>query len=128
MHRSKQQAIAFLLGALLVGAVLGFSADRMMGGDGHGRPRSWREARARMYDDLELTTTQRVAMDSVLDRGRREMQEITRPMRPRLDSVRARTDSAMRQILNDEQRARFDERRQRRKDDHGRREGGKDRG
>ena len=29
MERPKQQALAFLLGALLVGGVLGFSADRV---------------------------------------------------------------------------------------------------
>ena len=30
MQRSKQQALMFLLGAVLVGGVLGFSADRVM--------------------------------------------------------------------------------------------------
>ena len=31
MQRSKQQAIMFLLGAVLVGGVVGFSAERVIG-------------------------------------------------------------------------------------------------
>ena len=61
MQRSKQQALMFLLGTLLVGAILGFSADRLFGDDA---PTPGRQA---MYDDLQLSAEQRAAMDSRLD-------------------------------------------------------------
>ena len=50
MDRPKQQAIAFLLGAVLVGGVVGFSADRMIRRD----DMSIAEKRKAMYDDLDM--------------------------------------------------------------------------
>ena len=49
MQRSKQQALMFLLGAVLVGGVLGFSADRLFDHDERG---PW-AGRMRMSDVIE---------------------------------------------------------------------------
>ncbi len=56
MQRSKQQALMFLLGAVLVGGVLGFSADRVIAD----KQKHW-GPRRRMYRDLKLSDAQRVS-------------------------------------------------------------------
>ena len=50
MQRPKQQALAFLLGAVLVGGVVGFSADRVF----RSNDNSIAARRQALYDDLEL--------------------------------------------------------------------------
>jgi Spy/CpxP family protein refolding chaperone len=110
MDRPKQQAIAFLLGAVLVGGVVGFSADRMIRRD----EMSIAEKRKAMYDDLDMSRAQRVAMDSLFDARNCQYDSIFRPIQPALDSLRVATRDRMNQILTAEQRAKLD---QRRKDD-----------
>jgi hypothetical protein len=63
MERSKQQALTFLLGAVLVGGVVGFSADRVFRRD----ETTLLAKRQALYDDLELRPAQRAAMDSLFD-------------------------------------------------------------
>ena len=105
MQRSKQQALMFLLGAVLVGGVLGFSADRVMshGGKDH----SW-AARTAMYDDLNLSHTQRAAMDSVIDEKNRRVDSLLKPVKQQIDSVRANARAQFYRIFTPEQRAKFD--------------------
>jgi Spy/CpxP family protein refolding chaperone len=110
MDRPKQQAIAFLLGAVLVGGVVGFSADRMIRRD----EMSIADKRKAMYDDLDMSPAQRVAMDSLFDARNCQYDSIFRPIQPALDSLRMATRDRMNQILTAEQRAKLD---QRRKDD-----------
>ena len=62
MQRSKQQALMFLLGAVLVGGALGFSADRYIAHDNFA---SSYGPRSKFYDAIGLTETQRSAMDSL---------------------------------------------------------------
>ncbi|MGE5730769.1 MAG: hypothetical protein ACM37U_02450, partial [Gemmatimonas sp.] len=62
MHRAKQQAAMFLLGALLVGGALGFSADRYIG---HQKFATQYGPRQRFYDQLGLTPQQRNTLDSL---------------------------------------------------------------
>jgi Spy/CpxP family protein refolding chaperone len=114
MERPKQQAIAFLLGAVLVGGVVGFSADRMF----HRDDMSITEKRKAMYDDLGLQPAQRSAMDSLFDARNCQYDAIFRPMQPALDSLRVATRDKMNQILTAEQRNKLDTRR---KDDDSRR-------
>ena len=52
MQRPKQQALMFLLGAVLVGGALGFSADRYIS---HEKFASQYGPRARFYDELGLS-------------------------------------------------------------------------
>jgi Spy/CpxP family protein refolding chaperone len=105
MQRSKQQAMMFLLGAVLVGGVLGFSAERVMlhASNDH----SW-AARAAMYDDLGLTMAQRAAMDSVLDEKNRKVDSLLKPVRAQIDSVRANARTQFYRIFTPDQRAKFD--------------------
>ena len=105
MQRSKQQALMFLLGAVLVGGVLGFSAERVMlhASTDH----SW-AARAAMYDDLGLTMAQRAAMDSVLDEKNRKVDSLLKPVRAQIDSVRNNARTQFYRIFTPEQRAKFD--------------------
>jgi Spy/CpxP family protein refolding chaperone len=114
MERPKQQAIAFLLGAVLVGGVVGFSADRMF----HRDDMSISEKRKAMYDDLGLQPAQRSAMDSLFDARNCQYDAIFRPIQPALDSLRVATRDKMNQILTAEQRNKLDTRR---KDDDSRR-------
>jgi len=107
LDRPKQQAIAFLLGAVLVGGVVGFSADRMFRHD----EMSIAEKRKAMYDDLGMSPTQRVAMDSLFDARNCQYDAIFRPIQPALDSLRSATRDKMNQILSAEQRAKLDVRR-----------------
>jgi hypothetical protein len=107
MDRPKQQAIAFLLGAVLVGGVVGFSADRMFRHD----DMSIAEKRKAMYDDLDMSAPQRMAMDSLFDARNCQYDAIFRPIQPALDSLRSATRDKMNQILTAEQRSKLDVRR-----------------
>ena len=108
MTRSKQQAMMFLLGAVLVGGALGFSADRVLNND---KPRNW-VPRQRMYEDLALTEMQRVTMDSLLDEQNCRVGALMKPVRPRLDSIRNSARLQMAQILTPEQLTKLESRRQ----------------
>lgn len=106
MQRSKQQALMFLLGAVLVGGVVGFSAERVFN---HSERRSWAD-RERMYDDLALTLQQRASMDSVLDESNRQREAVLRPIKPALDSIKSTTRTQFFRIFTAEQQAKFLER------------------
>jgi hypothetical protein len=92
MQRPKQQALAFLLGALLVGGVVGFSADRM-------------------YDDLALAQPQRLALDSVFDASNCQLDALYSPLQPAYDSIKAARRMQINAILTPDQRQRLDARR-----------------
>jgi hypothetical protein len=62
MQRPKQQALMFLLGALLVGGVVGASADRYMG---HETFAAQYGPRTKFYDELGLSAQQRSTLDSL---------------------------------------------------------------
>ena len=108
MQRSKQQALMFLLGAVLVGGVLGFSADRLFD---HKQRGPW-AGRIRMYDDLALSETQRTQMDSLLDDRNCQINAVMTPVRAQLDSIKSVANQQMMQILTADQRTRLETRRQ----------------
>ena len=107
MQRSKQQALMFLLGAVLVGGILGFSADLVL----HDRPKNW-APRMHMYDDLALTEEQRSMMDSLLDDRSCQISAVMKPVRPHIDSVKAAARQQMLAILTPEQRQKLELREQ----------------
>jgi Spy/CpxP family protein refolding chaperone len=116
MQRSKQQALTFLLGALLVGAVVGFSADRVFG---RAEPETALARRQAMYDDLGLSPAQRAAMDSLLDERHCQIARTLATVEPKLDSIRAGARAQMDRLLTPEQRTRLEARRARwRKESH----------
>ena len=116
MQRSQQQALAFLLGALLVGGVVGFSADRVF----RHEDMSLTSKRHALYDDLRLEPAQRTRMDSLLDDRNCQLDAMFRPIQPALDSIKAATRAQINLILTPEQRSHLDVRR---KDDDVRHEG-----
>jgi hypothetical protein len=107
MQRSKNLAMMFLLGAVLVGGALGFTADRVWTRDA--RCDDPRASKALLYDRLELNTAQRSAFDSILDDRHRQFDSLFKPIRPQMDSIRARSRAQLRALLTtSEQRARFE--------------------
>ena len=107
MERPKQQALAFLLGALLVGGVVGFSADRVF----RHEDVTIAARRKAMYDDLDLAETQRKSLDSLFDARNCQYDAIFRPIQPAVDSLKFATRASMDRILTAEQRSRLEARR-----------------
>jgi hypothetical protein len=107
MQRSKQQALMFLLGAVLVGGALGFSADRYIA---HDKFTSSYGPRSKFYDALGLNETQRSAMDSLAFMQDCSIRSLLTPQKSMLDSIRAGFKSQMRAMLTPEQLAKLDER------------------
>ena len=102
MGRPKQQALLFLLGAVLVGGALGFSADRVM----QRRMHNWAE-RTTMYDDIGLSPTQRAQADSVWDGTNCAISQVYSPVRQVLDSIRDEGGRKFRALLTSGQLAKF---------------------
>jgi hypothetical protein len=105
MQRSKQQALMFLLGAVLVGGVLGFSAERVISKK---PPRV--SARVQMYDDIGIAEANRAKLDSVLDETNCKTGEIMRSVRPSMDSVRADGIKTFLSMLTPAQKSAWEER------------------
>ncbi|HEX6964455.1 MAG TPA: hypothetical protein VF166_01575 [Gemmatimonadaceae bacterium] len=110
MQRSKSLAMMFLLGTLVVGGALGFSAGRLFiheprcAAPNDSTIGSWRD---RFYADLRLTPAQRVAVDSILDKRHRDFTAIQATVRPRMDSVRQKARSDIGKLLDPDQQQRF---------------------
>ena len=108
MQRSKSLALMFILGAVLVGGVLGFTADRVFARDGSCQAADKRAYRDRFAEELDLTPEQRATVDTLLDAKHAQMAEVMAPIRPRLDSISAATRAQISRILTEEQRPRFE--------------------
>jgi len=109
-NRSRQ-AFAFLLGATLVGGVLGFTADRLVARD-RLCPRWGDQAAMRRVfgDQLDLKPEQRAEVDSILDAKHRQIAALVRPVQPQIDSVSNHAADLIRTLLTtDPQRQTFDE-------------------
>ena len=105
MQQSKNLAIAFLLGAVVVGGALGFTADRVMLRDRIVQPDP---ARPKLADRLELDSAQRVRLDSIADDRRQRMDLVIAPVKPALDSIRERAREEIRLMLTPKQLAEFE--------------------
>jgi hypothetical protein len=108
MQRSRSLALMFLLGALLVGGALGFTADRVLAGNRCARNGDHRRSFTWLTEELHLTAEQSVAVDSIVQRRHREMRAVISTVRPRMDAVRDTARQQIRRVLDDAQRARFD--------------------
>ena len=110
MRSSKSLALAFVLGALLVGGVVGFTADRVLGREDHA-PRFFTRAelRQRFADRLALTPPQRAKVDSILDRKRAKIDSLLAPVRPAMKAISDSTAKAIDGVLDARQRPKFAE-------------------
>jgi hypothetical protein len=107
MERPKQQALAFLLGALLVGGALGFSADRVLRQD----ELTPAQRRAQFYEDIGISARQRPILDSLLADRNCRMDSVVKTVQPALDSIKTASRVQMDRLLTPEQRARLEIRR-----------------
>jgi hypothetical protein len=105
MQQSKSLAIAFLLGAVIVGGALGFTADRVMLRD---RIVRLERGRVSLADRLQLDASQRARLDSIVDNRHKRFELIMSTVRPALDSSKQRARDEIRLILNPTQRAEFE--------------------
>ena len=108
MQRSRSLALMFLLGAVLVGGALGFTADRVLTSDRCARNGDNRRSITWLTEELNLTTQQAAAVDSILERRHREMRAVISTVRPQMVAVRDTARQQIRRVLSDAQRARFD--------------------
>ena len=107
---TRSLALAFVLGALLVGGVLGFTADRVLGrDDACSRYFTRSELRKRFADRLELTDAQRVKVDSILDTKRAAMDSIQAPVKAAMAAVSDSTTRRIESVLDAKQRTTFAE-------------------
>ena len=102
MQRSKQQALMFLLGAVLVGGVLGFSADRVLR---HKRFAADYGPRAQYYDELGLSDAQRSRLDSLIADNVCAIQAAQRSVQTQIDSLHHHFYEEFRGILTPAQLA-----------------------
>jgi Spy/CpxP family protein refolding chaperone len=107
MQRSKQQALMFLLGAMLVGGALGFSAKTYMG---HEKFAGQYGPRARFFDEIGLTPQQRATIDSLTFRQDCAMKAVLAPHDSVLKAIRASFKAQWRQVFTKEQLAKYDAR------------------
>ena len=108
MQRSKQQALMFLLGAVLVGGAVGFSAAGYIG---HEKFAASYGPRTKFYDDLGLSPQQRNILDSLAYQQDCTIRALLTPQKPALDSVRARFQRQRDSVLTQDQLARMEARR-----------------
>jgi hypothetical protein len=107
IQRTKTQAIFFLLGAVLVGGALGFTANRAI--ERRDMPKTDRTSRQQLGDRLKLSDDQRRMLDSVLDDRNERMKVLLVPVRPGLDSVRMTARGVIRSRLSAAQQLVWDQ-------------------
>jgi hypothetical protein len=109
MQRSKQQALMFLLGSVLVGGALGFSADRYIGHEKFAS--QYGPVRTKFYDELGLSQQQRATLDSLAFRQDCAMRAMLAPHDSSLKAIRARFRAEQDSVLTPQQLAALDARR-----------------
>lgn len=108
MASSKRIAIAFLIGAVTVGWVVGYASAHVLDVRSvHADTRT--SYRDRLGSELKLSPEQRVQLDSILDKRHRDMTAAFAPVRPGLDSIRQWARSEIREMLEADQRAAFEQ-------------------
>ena len=110
MQRSKQYALMFLLGALVAGGALGFTAARLINPRADlVRANDRRAMRREFAEELGLDATQRAQLDTILETRHRQMDSVIRPIRPQLDAVSDSARAQMLRMFTPAQRSKFEE-------------------
>jgi hypothetical protein len=105
MQRSKQQALMFLLGAVLVGGAVGFSAAGYLG---HEKFAMSYGPRNRFYDELGLSPAQRNTLDSLAFQRDCAIRALLVPQKGALDSLKGRFQAERDSVLTKEQSDKLD--------------------
>jgi hypothetical protein len=104
MQRSKALALIALIGMLVVGGAVGFTLDRLV----HDScTTAGRRNVDILADRLALSSGQRTAVDSILDKRHRDLNAALTPVRPQLDSIRLAARAEIFKLLDTTQHARF---------------------
>ena len=118
MQRSKSFALLVLLAAFVAGIALGYTGDRLLDRDRHGRRD--RPSRDRVAKELNLTPVQRTQFDSIMTSRRTQMRELFKPIRPQMDSLQKiakvigdSTHEQLKRVLNADQAKKLDDMRER---------------
>lgn len=119
---ASRRAIFYLVAIFVLGVVLGALGAHLF--ERHWGRLPWGQRRARVVErftrELRLSPEQRDQLVRILDETGQRYQKLNEQVRPQYDEIRQSARQRIRAILNDEQRARFEE--IVRKMDQGRRE------
>lgn len=107
MHRGKQQAAMFLLGAFLFGGGVVAWADRY---SSHQTFVSQYGPRARFYDELGLTQQQRATLDSLSFEQDCAVKSVLAPHDSALKAIKTNFKAQWRNVFTKEQLAKYDAR------------------
>src|SRR5688500_20158598 len=101
MQRSRSLALMFLLGALLVGGALGFTADRVLTGERCAKSGDNRRSFAWLTEELGLSAEQAAAVDSMVERPHREPRAVIPPVRPPMAAAGDTGRQQLRPVLHE---------------------------
>jgi Spy/CpxP family protein refolding chaperone len=104
--------VVFALGCATGAAIDGVYRSRAAAGAGRteeDRKRDAEEHFNKMRADLNLSDEQATKIRGVLEETRGEYRQLRNELRPRFDEPRLKARARIRELLNDEQRRKFDE-------------------
>ncbi|HEY8483165.1 MAG TPA: hypothetical protein VIL13_01045 [Longimicrobiales bacterium] len=109
-RRARLIGLGMLAGAFLAGALSGAAVVRVVSADEpavragaeeeHGR----RHSRPNLFDELDLTEEQRIQIEAILERRRKQIDAFWAEFGPKLRAIRDSTRSEIREVLTPEQR------------------------
>ena len=99
-------AVVFILGTV-TGAALGGLYHSRAGGRGRGDGRDPRQF-DKMRSELGLSDEQATRVRAILDETRNEYRALRTELRPRFEEPRLKARAKIREVLNEEQRRKFD--------------------
>jgi hypothetical protein len=108
MQRSKNIALMFLLGAVVVGGTAGFTVDRLMVKNRICAPSvGERNARDLFFNEMAFTKEQRQSWESALEARSKQVDSLFAPVRAQADSIRETYRPLMLQLLTPDQRTKL---------------------
>lgn len=116
--KSKVWALALLIAVLFLGGAAGAVVDRTLMGSHACTDREAGRAQggqkhqsylARLSAELDLTEEQQGRLETIVERHRETYSALWREIRPQFDTIQANLRREIRDALNDEQRAKYDE-------------------
>jgi Spy/CpxP family protein refolding chaperone len=131
LGRSRWLALGVLSATFVAGAMLGAAALRVLADDRAEQPERGRRDDRRedrgpppsIFDQMGLTAAQKVAMDSIMEKRRREMDAFWKQHNPEVRAIIDSTRAEIDRLLTPEQRKQFQEFRERRRREHSDRDG-----